>query len=106
MRKFPWKMIGTLATVIVSVLILMSVGRALQSLGQRSQDIGLTVAEAAVERSVMQCYALEGAYPPDLEYLEKNYGLILDPDHYVYQYEVVASNIHPVIGIQLPGGQN
>lgn len=106
MRRFPWKMLGTIVTVIVSVLIMLSVNRSLQNLDHRSEQVGLSVAEAAIERSVMQCYALEGAYPPDLEYLVKNYGLILNTAQYVYQYEIVGSNIHPVIGVQLPGGQD
>jgi len=99
-------MLGTLVTVIISVLIMLSVNRSLQRLDRRSVQAGLAVAESAVERSVMQCYALEGAYPPDLDYLAQNYGLILHTDQYVYQYEIVGSNIHPVIGVQLPGGQD
>lgn len=105
MRHFPFKMIGTLVAVLVSLLILLTVGRGLLRLGERSRAAGLNVAEAAIERAVMQCYALEGAYPPDLKYLAKNYGLILDPQNYVYQYEIVAGNIHPIVGVQLPGDQ-
>lgn len=103
MRRFPFKSVGTLVAVLVSLMILLMVGRSLVVMGQRSRDAGLRVAEAAIERAVMQCYALEGMYPPDLAYLEKNYGLIIDQDHYVYLYEVVAGNIHPIIGVQLPG---
>ena len=36
----------------------------------------------AIERTCVQCYALEGSYPPDLEYLSKNYGLILNDEKY------------------------
>ena len=34
-------------------------------------------AEAAVRRAVVQCYAVEGAYPADLQYLEERYGCLL-----------------------------
>lgn len=104
MRRIPWKMLGTIITVIISVLVMLSVNRSFQRLDSRSRDAGLAVAATAVERAVMQCYALEGAYPPDLAYLAANYGLILHTEQYVYQYEIVGGNIHPIIGVQLPGG--
>lgn len=50
-----------------------------------------------VEASATECYALEGSYPPDLAYLQHNYGLVLDTRHYVYRYRVFASNIPPDI---------
>ncbi len=55
--------------------------------------------ETAVRRAVVQCYAIEGMYPPDIEYLEKNYGLMIDHNNYIIHYEVFASNILPDISI-------
>ena len=48
---------------------------------------------------VAQCYALEGAYPPDLAYLADNYGLQLDTEHYIYHYDMYASNIMPDVRV-------
>jgi hypothetical protein len=106
MRRLSFKTIGTLVAILMSALVMLAAGRALARLNQRSREAGLRVAEAAIERAVMQCYALEGSYPPSLDYLAENYGLILNPDRYVYQYEVVSGNIHPVIGVQFPGGSD
>jgi hypothetical protein len=39
-----------------------------------------------MERAAIQCYALEGMYPPDIEYF-KNYGIILNEDKFIYYYE-------------------
>ena len=55
--------------------------------------------ETAVIHAVVQCYAIEGMYPPNIEYLEKNYGLIVDHNNYIVHYEVFASNILPDISI-------
>ena len=33
-----------------------------------------TALENALERDITGCYALEGAYPPDLQYLKDHYG--------------------------------
>jgi hypothetical protein len=103
MRRFSLKMAGTALAIAVSLLLLLVAGHILGQMDGRSREAGRQVALDAIERSVMQCYALEGAYPPDLDYLMQNYGLILDEQHYVYLYEVVASNIHPIIGVQFPG---
>lgn len=53
----------------------------------------------AIERAAVQCYALEGHYPPDLDYLQQNYGIKLDEDKYHYEYSVFASNIRPYISV-------
>lgn len=49
----------------------------------------------ALIRSVVQCYAIEGFYPPNIEYLENNYGLVVDHNKYVISYNIFASNIMP-----------
>jgi hypothetical protein len=59
----------------------------------------MKIAVEAIERAARQCYALEGAYPPTLEYLEENYGLMLDRDRFHYLYEVIGSNIHPIVEV-------
>jgi hypothetical protein len=86
--------------MLIFLMVLFLVGQSLAELHRSSVASGLKVARSAVERAVMQCYALEGAYPPDLDYLQENYGLILDRGQYDYLYEIVAGNIHPVIQVQ------
>jgi hypothetical protein len=103
MRKLSFKFIGTALAIVISLLLLIVVGNSLWRLGNTSRDAGRRVALDAIRRAVTQCYALEGAYPPDLQYLVDNYGLILDEQHYVYLYEIVAGNIQPIVGVQFPG---
>ncbi len=55
--------------------------------------------EKAVIRATVQCYAIEGMYPPDVEYLEKNYGIVVDDNKFIVHYEVFASNILPDITV-------
>lgn len=55
----------------------------------------------AIKRSAVQCYAIEGFYPPNIEYLEDNYGLVVNHDNYVVSYNIFASNIMPEIEIYL-----
>lgn len=53
----------------------------------------------ALERSVSQCYALEGIYPPSLSYLEEHYGLTYDKELFFVDYQAIGSNLLPDITI-------
>lgn len=55
--------------------------------------------ETALHRSVIQCYAVEGTYPPSLDYLKEHYGLTYDEDTFFVDYTVVGSNLLPDITI-------
>ena len=85
-----------IATVVLvlAVIVLVTAG-----LGRQTDSEHMKIAAEAIERAARQCYALEGAYPPTLEYLEENYGLMLDRDRFHYLYEVIGSNIHPIIEV-------
>ena len=56
-------------------------------------------AEAAVRRAVVQCYAVEGAYPTDLQYLEERYGLQINHRRYIVDYNILAPNVAPQITV-------
>ena len=38
-------------------------------------------------------------YPPSLDYLADNYGVVVDREHYIVHYDVFASNIMPDIRV-------
>lgn len=102
MRVFPFKALGTGVALLISLMVLLLVGSSLASLDRTSREAGIEIAREAIEKSVMQCYALEGAYPPSINYLRQYYGLAVDEDQYVIVYERVAQNIYPVINVYFP----
>ena len=53
----------------------------------------------AIRRGALQCYAVEGIYPPTLEYLEDNYGLQVNTRNFYIRYDIFASNIAPEIAV-------
>ena len=55
--------------------------------------------ERALTRSITQCYALEGTYPPDINYLTDHYGLTYDSDYYYIDYQYIGSNLRPDVTI-------
>ncbi|MDR1292566.1 MAG: hypothetical protein LBJ91_04115 [Clostridiales Family XIII bacterium] len=69
------------------------------SLDRSQQDESMKMGKEAIVRATVQCYSLEGRYPPDLGYLERNYGLTLDKGRYVYHYRTIGENIMPRIDL-------
>lgn len=67
--------------------------------GTRADAEALSLARQSVQRAAVQCYALEGAYPVDLGYLEEHYGVAVDDGRYFVDYRYVASNLMPDITV-------
>ena len=59
----------------------------------------------AVKEAVITCYAVEGAYPDDVEYLRKYYHLSYNDDLYLVTIESFASNHLPDIYVTERGAQ-
>ena len=53
----------------------------------------------AIERSLTQCYALEGTYPAAIAHLEENYGLTYNKAHFYIDYIYIGGNLRPDITI-------
>ena len=50
-------------------------------------------------RSITQCYAIDGSYPPSLDYIRENYGLTYDENNLFIDYQFIGANIYPDITI-------
>ena len=85
-----------LPAVLLVLLLFLS---ALSNLDDGRRSEGKTQLEEAVRRSAVACYAAEGIYPPNLEYLEEHYGVQVDRERYTVVYEVFASNLMPDITV-------
>lgn len=59
---------------------------------QSALSIRQTVLDVA-----MQCAAVEGSFPSSLTYLEDNYGLRINHNDYIVNYEVFAPNVVPSV---------
>ena len=86
-----------LPVVIVAVLLLFLTG--LSNLERDSSEEGRLQLESALRRAAVACYAAEGIYPPDVDYLKEHYGIQVDEEHYAVFYEVFASNLMPDITV-------
>lgn len=82
-----------------AVAVLLFFATALDSLDSGREDESLHQLEEALRRGCVACYAAEGIYPQDLEYLEEHYGVQVDGDRYVVHYEIFAQNLMPDITV-------
>lgn len=87
------------ALVFACVLALFVIG--ILFFSEKSDARGAETLRDAIRRASVQCYAIEGRYPPSVEYLEENYGIIIDRDKYDVFYSGFASNLMPDITVNL-----
>lgn len=96
--------VGTLASKlllpILAVAVLCFFLVSLTNLDSGRREEGKLRLEEAIRRSAVACYAVEGIYPPDLEYLQQYYGLQIDESKYLVIYEAFAENLMPDITVQ------
>lgn len=55
--------------------------------------------ETALQRDIVHCYAVEGAYPPSLNYIKEHYGLTYNEDLFFVDYQPIASNLLPDVTV-------
>jgi hypothetical protein len=93
-----------LIVALVAALLAFAVVWATGGLSSTVTDKQAQFVADSVRRSSVQCYAIEGRFPPTVggvEYLEKNYGLIVDHSRYVVYYESLGDNLIPQIRISV-----
>lgn len=86
-----------IAIVLLMVLLLAGVWMLVSRVGTASGGAQTQFVTDAVHNAAVTCYAVEGAYPSDLEYLRKYYGLAYDESRYLVTYSAFASNLLPEI---------
>ncbi len=93
------RLITAALTLVISAAFVLIAAFGIICFDQNLRRQQLSAVQQSVQNAVIHCYALEGSYPPNLDYLAKNYGLVIDKKHYIYDYSIFASNIPPEIHI-------
>lgn len=90
------KLLLAAAAAILTVIWFVTAVTQLHS-GQAQQ--GAQQLEDAIRKAAVACYAAEGVYPPNLEYLKAHYGVQIQEDRYTVYYEIFAVNLMPDITV-------
>lgn len=83
--------IGIFLFALILVVFLYGISYVDTSTTKRQEDSLIN----AMERNIVHCYALEGFYPPSLEYMEEHYGLTYDKTLFIVDYQPIGTNIYP-----------
>lgn len=81
----------------VAVVAVFIIG--ITMIADKNSNDSKDILEEALNRDIVHCYAVEGYYPPSLDYIEEHYGLTYDHDRFLVDYESIGNNIMPTVTI-------
>lgn len=90
---------GVFLPVVVFLVLVVLFNMGVTSLTQSNEQEALEAARSAVVRAVVTFYAIEGRFPPSIDYLTENFGLAVDQERFIIHYNLFASNIMPQITV-------
>ena len=93
------RVLAMLLPVCIFVLIMFFFVQGMSGIARSTSAETKRSLETAIERSIVHCYAIEGRYPPSLQYLKDHYGITYDETAYYVNYQPVAANILPDVVI-------
>lgn len=93
------KFITSYFPTLLLIFVLVAFSAFASSMTQTNASQEKEILEKAIDRSITQCYALEGVYPDNLAYLEQEYGLTYNKEHFFVDYQYIGSNLRPDITI-------
>ena len=94
---------GIIFTVIILITVVLLFMSAVDSAAVKADSSATITLEKAIKKAAVQCYAIEGFYPPEPDYLVENYGVIIDYNKYAVSYISFTSNIIPDIKVTMAG---
>ncbi len=92
-------LLGGLLVPVVAVAAVLCFATALDSLDSGRAEEDLRQLEETLRQGCVACYAAEGVYPPDIDYLKEHYGLQVDEERYTVRYSAFAENLMPDITV-------
>ncbi len=88
-----------IAALVLFVALMFGFVLIINQVTSSSGDKEIQLVEDAVRKAALTCYAVEGMYPDDLQYLRDNYQLAYNEEKYLVTYDSFASNLMPGISV-------
>ena len=98
-KRGLWGLLKGVLLPAAAAAVLVFFATALNSLDNGREAENLQQLEEALRQGCVACYASEGVYPPDLDYLEEHYGVQIDRERYIVHYDIFAENLMPDIKV-------
>ena len=97
-KDFTQKLWNILSGIFLICFILFFL-LGLQSVKQSTTGEQLASLERTIRKDIVHCYATEGTYPPNLDYLKEHYGLSYNEELFFVDYISIGSNIMPDVTV-------
>lgn len=94
---------GLILSVLVFVLLLFLFATMLSQVQRQGETQEAILLRDALKSAAITCYAIEGRYPPSLGYIQEYYGVAVDEDRLIVNYDAFASNVMPYISVLQKG---
>jgi len=85
--------------ILIFILIIILSSVSIRIVINTSDEEGIMITEQSIKHAAVSCYAMEGHYPEDIDYLLNNYNIIIDTDRYIVHYSAIGSNLMPDITV-------
>ncbi|MDR1246163.1 MAG: hypothetical protein LBK57_03945 [Clostridiales Family XIII bacterium] len=85
--------------IVLFLIVLSLFVIAVSKIAGKSENEGIHLTAESIKRAAVQCYALEGVYPADFDYLKDHYAVRPDENKYIIYYTYTASNLMPEIDV-------
>lgn len=95
--------IRILLMIVAFAAVIFFVGVYSQNAQDSMDNEQLRTLQEAIRSSAVECYAAEGVYPKQVEYLEEHYGIQIDDSKYVVVYEYRGANLCPTVRVNRKG---
>ncbi len=92
-----------IAAAILFVALIVGFVLVINHMTSSDENQQIQLVEDAVRKAALTCYAVEGMYPEDLQYLRDNYSLSYNDQKYLVSYDAFASNLMPGISVKERG---
>lgn len=98
-RRIDVKLVSTIVFTGLIAFIVVYMFISMMAFSDNTEGAQTERIVDVLRKASIQCYALEGSYPPSLEYLADKYEVILDKENYIYFYYADIGNSMPDIQV-------
>lgn len=90
---------GFIIRIIILVVIIISFVMLIIYIEKDAKKNELFLIENAIEKAIINCYAVDGEYPTSIDYLIENYGIVIDEERFDVYLEKIDVGIFPKVTI-------
>ena len=90
-----------IACVLLAVLVVLVSILAFQASQSVAREQAVSSVRNSIVAAAVQCCAIEGSYPSSLSHLEDVYGVVVNREDYVVNYEWLGDNVPPSVVVKV-----